>query len=297
MPVISPNFGGIISNTLKGMQPDPEFETAQTTSYAPERRVVDAAKETVSGQLDRALSSGSPLIDRARAGATQNANSRGLINSTMAVQAGEAAAIDAALPIASADAGVYGNVAAANQQYGNQAGQFNAGATNTAALQKSSAANQGLLQKTGAEQAQELQKQNIAGQSHLQTQRTQDTKELAGVELAAQKELQTMRDTQAANIENIRAQNQIALQELRGGQAEKVLGIESEYRNLLQTSVSATNLYGGLLNAMTSVATNSTMDTAAKQQAVTNMTTWLEAGLGLLGGVSGYDLGSLLTFG
>jgi hypothetical protein len=290
MPQTSSAFGGIISNTLKGMQPDPEFETADTASYEPERRVVDAAKETVSGQLDRVLSSGSPLLERARAGATQTANSRGLINSTMAAQAGEAAAIDAALPIASADAGVYGNVAAANQQFGNQAGQFNAGATNTAELQKTAAANQGLLQK-----------ENIAGQTEMQTklqeQRGTQAKELAGIEIGAQKELQTMRGEQAAQIENIRAQNQTALQELRGGQAEAVLAIENEYRNLLQTSASATNLYGGLLNAMTSVATNSTMDTAAKQQAVTNMTQWLEAGLGLLGGISGYDLGSLLTFG
>lgn len=51
-------------------------------------------------QLDRTLASDSPLVKRARTGAAQAANRRGLLNSSMAVQAGEAAAIDAALPIA-----------------------------------------------------------------------------------------------------------------------------------------------------------------------------------------------------
>ena len=60
----------------------------------------------VSGRLKGLLSEDSPYIDRARTSARQAANRRGLMNSSIAAGAGEAAAIDAALPIAQADAGI-----------------------------------------------------------------------------------------------------------------------------------------------------------------------------------------------
>lgn len=60
----------------------------------------------VSGRLHGLLQSDSPYIDRARTRARQYANRRGLMNSSIAAGAGEAAAIDAALPIAQADANI-----------------------------------------------------------------------------------------------------------------------------------------------------------------------------------------------
>ena len=60
----------------------------------------------VSGRLHGLLDSESPYLDRARARARQYANRRGLMNSSIAAGAGETAAIDAALPIAQADAGI-----------------------------------------------------------------------------------------------------------------------------------------------------------------------------------------------
>jgi hypothetical protein len=73
-----------------------------------DRRTVDAGKETVAGQLDSILKQDSPLMESARARAKQEANSRGLLNSTMAATAGEKAMIDSAMPIAQADAGTHG---------------------------------------------------------------------------------------------------------------------------------------------------------------------------------------------
>ncbi|HEX4917146.1 MAG TPA: hypothetical protein VFV43_04545, partial [Limnobacter sp.] len=60
---------------------------------------------TTAGQLESLLAGGSPYIAQARTRAAQQANARGLINSTMGVQAGESAAINAAMPIAQSDAG------------------------------------------------------------------------------------------------------------------------------------------------------------------------------------------------
>ena len=60
----------------------------------------------VSGRLDTLLDSDSPYIQRARTRGRQTANRRGLMNSSIAARASEASAIDAAFPIAAADADI-----------------------------------------------------------------------------------------------------------------------------------------------------------------------------------------------
>ncbi len=60
---------------------------------------------SVANNLEEILDSDGPLMKRARARGLQSANARGLSNSTMAAEAGEAAVLDVALPIGSQDAG------------------------------------------------------------------------------------------------------------------------------------------------------------------------------------------------
>ena len=72
--------------------------------------------ETVSGQLNSLLSSDSRYIQSARNSGLETANSRGLINSSLAAGTSEKAAIDAALPIAQGDAGTYANAGQSAQQ-------------------------------------------------------------------------------------------------------------------------------------------------------------------------------------
>ena len=82
---------------------------------------------TVEGRIGGLLSRTSDYMKRAETRAKQMMNRRGLLNSSMAVGASQAASIDAALPIAQQDAGTYANMQMANQQAENQAAQFNAG--------------------------------------------------------------------------------------------------------------------------------------------------------------------------
>lgn len=65
---------------------------------------INTKTDTVQGQLDGLMKSDAPFLQQARTRATQAANQRGLVNSSMAVSAGEAAAYDAALPVAAKDA-------------------------------------------------------------------------------------------------------------------------------------------------------------------------------------------------
>ncbi len=79
--------------------------------------------ETVAGQLDTLLKSGSPLLESARNRAIVQTAARGLQNSTMAAQAGEEAFISQAVPIAATDAATHSARATGNQAAQNQFGQ------------------------------------------------------------------------------------------------------------------------------------------------------------------------------
>ncbi len=59
---------------------------------------------SVTTQLEKVTNTNSPLFTQARTRAAQVANRRGLLNSSLGVQAGEAAVFDVALPIASQQA-------------------------------------------------------------------------------------------------------------------------------------------------------------------------------------------------
>jgi len=108
----------------------PTAEQAQFREINPIYRTVQD-NETVRGQLGEIMATDSPLLQRARARAAATSAGRGLLNSTMGAQAGEAAMYDVAMPIASQDASTYGQAASQNQTVGNQAQEFNAGAFNT----------------------------------------------------------------------------------------------------------------------------------------------------------------------
>lgn len=76
--------------------------------------------ETVRSQLQQIIADDSPLMQQARTRALQTANSRGLLNSSMARTAADSAMYDAAMPIATQDASTYA-----------RAGEFNSNTKNT----------------------------------------------------------------------------------------------------------------------------------------------------------------------
>lgn len=75
-----------------------------------------AGNELVSNQMNSLLSDSNPYIQNARQRGVEYANSRGLMNSSIAAGASQRAATEAALPIASADAAAYRS--AGDQTYG-----------------------------------------------------------------------------------------------------------------------------------------------------------------------------------
>lgn len=320
---------GLISRKLPNNE---NVMLAQTSPYDPTLRTVNKPSETVAGQLDTMLGTGSPYIERARAGAAQAANARGLINSSISAGAGEAAAIDAALPIAQQDANIYGTAAQQNQSYQNTAGQFNAGAMNTANLNAAAAGNQSLqatqqgqiqtgligaqagqTRQTQAEAAlQALQLSSQQGQIQTgligtqagQARQTQTEAALQAAQLSGQQAQQTQQQI-AAQAEQARQtatlQNSLdtALQTLRGQQATDLSNVEAQYRTTIQTSASAAQLFTSITNAMTVAQSDANTTPEQKAKAATTLTNMLKSGLAVIGGASAgsnVDLTTLLTF-
>lgn len=98
--------------------PDPGYKAPETPEFAP-REITP--EETVAGQAEGIIKKGSPLLTQVETGAKKAAASRGLLNTTMAVQAGEEAVLGKALEIAKPDAATYAAAGLSAQQAGQEA--------------------------------------------------------------------------------------------------------------------------------------------------------------------------------
>lgn len=87
--------------------------------------------QTVQGQVKGIIDADSPLMQQASTKAMQQTNARGLLNTSLGVQAGQAALYDAAMPMAQQDAGTYADAARTNAGEANTTSRFNADARNT----------------------------------------------------------------------------------------------------------------------------------------------------------------------
>jgi hypothetical protein len=114
-----PATGGVVGSYNPGTAGMPPPPTTTGASIGPQLQQVQA-NQTVQGQLADILKTGNPLLEGAKTRAAQAANARGLQNSSMAVQSGEEAIVNTAMPIAQQDAAVYQKQALVNQDISNQ---------------------------------------------------------------------------------------------------------------------------------------------------------------------------------
>lgn len=131
--------GGLVNSppsaTLPPAPTAPSYSSTPAAATGYTATPYSVPKEaTVQERVKGIIGEDSALMQQAEQRARQEAASRGLVNSSIAVGAGQQAVIAQALPIAQQDAQTYANAATntANQQ--NAASQFNAGAQNTVGL-------------------------------------------------------------------------------------------------------------------------------------------------------------------
>jgi len=135
---------GTVANTDGTTFPAVTPPVGRAATYTAGQRTVDAPQETVAGQMKGLIQDDSPYMQMARTGAKQQMNSRGLLNSSMAISAGDVAAYQAALPIAQADASVYDTNAKQNLAYQNEALKTNTAGINDMTGKNMSASVEGM---------------------------------------------------------------------------------------------------------------------------------------------------------
>lgn len=267
-PVVKPaEGGGLLAAKLQETTPKAVAQQATATTYDPTKQVV-GDKSTVQNQVANIVSSGSPLNTLAETAANKQVARRGLLNSSMAVGAGQEAVLKSALPIAQQDAATYASTDAANANYANQAGQFNAAAQNATSQLNAQLGTQVSMSNANAG----LQKQLAELQSNTQL-------SLADKDAATRKILQQMD-----------ANTKMDIAKLDIGSKEKLTQVEADNRQLLQTNISAANLYSQYVTNLANISTNDKMDAVAKQQAADNQLAALQAALRSIGEVSKLDL-------
>lgn len=244
--------------------------TTATTQRADATLRTVQDNELVQRQLEQIIGNDSPLIQRARARAQEGMASRGLVNSSMALGAADAAAYDVALPIAQADAGTFSGAARDNQAVQNSMAQFNAGESNTtsrtnaglintAAQFGADAGNRAELSNADAATRVSMANAGAANQSALQSSAQQ-------ANAAMQYASDTNRAALQANDQQFRAAMGAADASTRGALAQ----MENEFAEQRQSSAAASEVYRQFQSSATMIMT-SDLPAESKQQMINEL--------------------------
>ena len=230
---------------------------AGAKEYYATQVAVDPGKQTVQSQLAGLTDPNSQINARAISQAQQDASKRGLINSSIAGSAAQAAVLDKALPVAQQDAQMYSNVAMADAAAKNTADQFNANSQNQFGLQKNASISQMDLQKNAN---------------------------------ANQQTLQDKANSSAQIVAQLNANTQLALGSLDAKTKTDLQNIVSKNSQLLQANTSAANATSQLMASIAQVQANDKLDAEAKQTAVNNLINIMNESLRTFNDISGSGL-------
>lgn len=247
---------------------------ATATGYTPTNWNVDT-NQTVQGQTAGLIAGESPLMQLAQTQAKREMNQRGLLNSSMAVGAGQEAVIKQALPIATQDATVYANQAKYNADIANQQAQFKATAENTAALSNAAA-------------------KNAAANFEAAAKNTSSAQYAKDVNTSVSQMMDIAFKTGTANADNA---TKLAVQQLDADTRKYLIDTEALYKNQMQASASTNELYQQVTKNIADILANPDLDAKAKQAAVDVQKGYLNSGLQVLSATSGVKgLSNLIDF-
>jgi hypothetical protein len=194
-----------------------------TTKAAPVNAV--QGKETTAGQVNELLGAESPYVDARRQSALRYAASRGMQNSSLAAQAGEQAAIEAVLPIASETAGAYERRELMGSEIGAQERMQEAGFGHQKELQQA-----GFGHDT-AMQAREIENSRWLSQFDAQTQ-----EKLLGMDIGARERMQQAGFGHAEVMQSREIENSRWLSQFDAQTQEKLLGMDIGSRERMQAA-------------------------------------------------------------
>ena len=252
------------------------YTTTDVTAggYEPTKWNVDS-NQTVQGQLQGLISSQSPLMQLAETQAKQQMNQRGLLNSSMAIGAGQEAVIKQATPIATSDATIYANQA-----------KYNADAATTAAAFKAKADNDALQLNAAAK--------NSAANFEAAAKNTASANYTKDINATVSQMMDIAFKTGTANADNA---TKLAVQKMASDSQIYLADSEAKYKNQMQASASANELYQQITKNIADIMANPDLDVTAKQSAVDAQKAYLTSGMEVLGTTSGIKgLSDLINF-
>ena len=246
--------------------------------------------------LSNITDTNSPVMQRAQNRGLELANSRGLLNSSLAVGAAQNAVYDQAIPLAQADASLRSQNAQFNANSTNQANQFTAGAMNNASLSNQSARNQSLQYNAGAQNQANLSNQQAINQA-LQT-NTANSQQAALSNQQSINSFVNLQMDQALKTALSSADNQtkVDLQNIDAATRTNLANIEANYKTILQSSASASDYYKQIAQNISAIIQNKDLDKEAKNDAIVQQSQLLQGGLAIIGGIGNLNLNSLLSF-
>lgn len=228
---------------------------------------------TVQGQLTNVLDKSSPLMDRAATKAAQTMNSRGLLNSSMAIGAGQSALYDAALPIAQQDANTFA-----------AAGKANADAQNASNTLQAQFGQQTRLAMLDANTQKDLQAADAALKTGMQNTDNNVRQSMQQYELSIQQAMNQTNEEGKIKLAQMDADNRLSLAK-----------IEADYKNQLQQSQSSAVTYQSMVDSITKIMLDPNLDAEGKQTAINGTTTLYRNALEMQSKVSGLNLGTILA--
>lgn len=195
------------------------LKTTPTTQQAQASTWTPTADATVSGQFNKITAAGSPLMDMAETQAKQQQAQKGLLNSSMAITAGQQAAYGAALPMAQQDASTYARSQSENASALTSTSQFNANQQNQATAQQNQAGTQGFLNQQEIAANKALQEAQFGQQTKLQATELDATAKRQQAELSAQAQRQA---------DQIKAEAEAQNRQLTAAEQQQIRDLEAQ---------------------------------------------------------------------
>ncbi len=224
-----------------------EFDASQTAL---------TSEQQVDAELARILGQDSPLLAQARATAAQQANARGLQNTSMAVGMSQAEMVKAALPMAQQNAQQGFQREMANTELSQQADQLQA------------------QMRTALEQGDQAAYNNAATQlSELEYR-------------SSQAEADAINQRNAQTIDSV---TQLNKQYLTNMGAADLATIEGTYKQLIATNAAAAGIYNSMLTAMAELMSTPKITPAQVASGLASMQRSLEASMRMLSNINDMD--------
>ncbi len=228
-----------------------EFDASQTAL---------TSEQQVDAELARILGEDSPLLAQARAAAAQQANARGLQNTSMAVGMSQAEMVKAALPMAQQNAQQGFQREMANTELSQKADELQA------------------QMRTALEQGDQAAYNNAATQlAELDYRSSQ-----ANADAINQRNTQT--------IDSVTRLNQQFLQNMG---AADLATIEGTYKQLIASNQAASGIYNSMLTAMADLMNDPKMTPQQVSIGIAAMQRSLEASMRMLGNINDMDFSAV----